>query len=457
MARDLLTEKRVRTAKPPPGKHEMDLADGGGLWLRVREGATASQPVRRVWQFIYTRGGRRKRLGLGAYPDVSIQIARDRASRLREQVLVGMTPIAAPRSGTDPTAPMLPRTVNELATRWERDYLALKHKDKGTHAIAAYRRHVGPLIGGVRLTAVRKLHVLSVIQPIAASGRKRTAAALLGLMRQLFTWGIRHDFLTIDPTAALVKSDFAGRTDPRERVLSSDEIVDLAKRMTAQRRAGPPGRERVWDVVPKPVQAAVWVMLATLARVGELSQARWEHVDEEAGTWIIPADHAKNGLVHVVHLSPFACRHLGYLRSYACGSDWILPDRDGKDHINVQALNKALRDRQRGDGERAHQGRSSQATALLLSGGIFTAHDLRRTGATLMQSLGVEPPIIERCLNHVEPSKLVRTYQRSDMMPERRDAFLRLGSLLDRLVPSEATEHLVIRSLKGCTSMSLSA
>lgn len=52
--------------------------------------------------------------------------------------------------------------------------------------------------------------------------------------------------------------------------------------------------------------------------------------------------------------------------------------------------------------------------ALFLSGGDWTPHDLRRTGATLLQSLGVTLEIIERVLNHTEPNKLRLTYQRYD-------------------------------------------
>jgi integrase len=50
---------------------------------------------------------------------------------------------------------------------------------------------------------------------------------------------------------------------------------------------------------------------------------------------------------------------------------------------------------------------------LVLSGGkngALTPHDLRRTGATLMQSLGVSLEIIDRCQNHVLPGSKVRRH-----------------------------------------------
>jgi integrase len=42
--------------------------------------------------------------------------------------------------------------------------------------------------------------------------------------------------------------------------------------------------------------------------------------------------------------------------------------------------------------------------------GAWTPHDLRRTGATLMQRLGVSLDIIDRCQNHVLPGSKVRRH-----------------------------------------------
>lgn len=442
MAKHTLTERKVRGAQPPDGTTETTLYDGDGLVLRVRLGAAGRRL--RAWQFWYARDGRRQRIGLGAWPEVSMAEARDKAQRYRELLRAGITPTAA-LPATEAGQPLVPRTVGELAARWAADYLTQQHKDGGAAIMAAYRRHVAPALDRTRLVDVRKLHVLHVVQPLARAGRGRTAVGVLALLRQMFTWAIRNDYAAVDPTAGLAKADFGPGAAPRERHLSPDEIVELARRLPAQRRAGPAGRERDVPVLPLPHQAAVWVMLATMARVGELSRARWEHIDWRAGTWLIPAEHAKNAQAHVVHLSAFAVRHLRHLQQHAAGAAYVLPARTGKTHLDVKALTKSLGDRQQRDPARPRRGRSSQRAALLLPGGPFTAHDLRRTGATLMQAAGVDTAIIERCLNHVEPNRMVRTYQRADMMPERRAAFARLGARLDELVPAAATAHLAVK------------
>ena len=87
-----------------------------------------------------------------------------------------------------------------------------------------------------------------------------------------------------------------------------------------------------------------------------------------------------------------------------------------------------------GQGRKPMTNRAKNADALLLAGGDWVPHDLRRTGATLMQSIKVAPAIIERVLNHVEPSKLIRTYQTYDYAEEKREAWNRLGNKLTDLI-----------------------
>lgn len=441
MAKHVLTEREVRTATPPKGKTETTLYDGEGLTMRVRIGADG-KPLR-AWQFWYARGGRRTRIGLGAYPEVGLSAAREKADRYRELIRAGITPAAA-LPATEAGRPLVPRTVDDLAERWAADYLAVHHKDKGLAAKAAYDRHVSAEIGKTRLTDVRKLHVQHVTAPLARDGRGRTAKGILALLRQMFSWAIENDFAALDPTAGIKKAKLAPADRPRERHLSAPEIVDLAARLRASRRAGPEGRERSIPVLALPTQAAVWVMLGTLARVGELSAARWDAIDEEARTWLIPAEDSKNAKAHLVHLSEFALRHLRHLRQYAAGSPFVLPDRDGEGSLDPKTITKQLTDRQKPAAARPLRGRSSDASALLLPGGQFTSHDLRRSGATLMRSLGVDVAIVEKCLNHTEENALVRVYQRSEMLPERRAAFDLLGAKLDELVPAAATAHLVV-------------
>jgi integrase len=173
------------------------------------------------------------------------------------------------------------------------------------------------------------------------------------------------------------------------------------------------------------------VLLATGTRVGELSAARKGHLDLTAGTWFLPR--TKNGDAHLVHLSPFACRHLQSLIDLSGDSIWLLPGRDPKAAIDSKAISKAVADRQR---KVPFKKRTGASEALSLSGGPWTPHDLRRSMATRMRALRISSDVIERCLNH-RPSGIVAVYQRDDLIEERREAFALWGSELER-ISSEA-------------------
>ena len=177
-------------------------------------------------------------------------------------------------------------------------------------------------------------------------------------------------------------------------------------------------------------------MLSTCCRVGELSRAKWEEIDLERGEWFIPASNSKNSKKHIVFLSSFAKDHFEKLYAITGIGVWCLPSRDSKSHISPKSISKQIKDRIR---KKPLTNRTIATEKLLLSGGGWTPHDLRRTGATMMGELGVIGEVIERCLNHVEQNKLRRVYQRHELKAEQQEAWKLLGNRLALLRDSEVT------------------
>ncbi len=87
--------------------------------------------------------------------------------------------------------------------------------------------------------------------------------------------------------------------------------------------------------------------------------------------------------------------------------------------------------------------RTTLTSSLMLPGGKWTPHDLRRTGATLMGSLGIRPDVIERCLNHTEQNKIQRIYQRAELRPEMAAAWQLLGERLAALLAEKDVAKVV--------------
>jgi integrase len=283
-----------------------------------------------------------------------------------------------------------------------------------------FEKDVFPGIGDRPATEIKRGDIRAILNRVTDRGAARAAKVLLGDLRQMFTYAVSIDCVATDPTYGFKKRDFGGQDKPRERTLSPDEIRELANTLPTS------------GLAPA-YQSAIWVMLATSCRVGELMKARWMDVDLDAGEWRIPAENSKNGRAHLIHLSPFARQHFAALPRFdEC--EWLFPGRDIRKHLDAKALNKQLQDRQR---ESQIAGRSLSTGALRLPGGNWTPHDLRRTGSTLMGELGIRPDIINRCQNHALGDRVTQTYQRQELLDDRRRAFQRLGQHLADIISSE--------------------
>ncbi|WP_432721275.1 tyrosine-type recombinase/integrase [Jeongeupia wiesaeckerbachi] len=323
-------------------------------------------------------------------------------------------------------------TYGELFTKYCAGHVnQLRGKDE---IIRRHHKDVLPRIGGVYVDEVTRQMVAGVGQTIADRGARRAAHLTLGDISACFKWAIETALLDEgqNPAATIKKTRIGDASKLRERVLSEAELRELLQARLPASNLSPSA------------QAAIKVMLATLCRVGELMRAQWRHLDLAAGLWTVPAENAKNGEAHVIHLSAFASAAFLELQSLAISSKWIFPGRSGETHVCDKTLTKQIGDRQRGDVETL-SARSQDTSSLILPGGRWTSHDLRRTGATLMGELGVAPYVIDKCQNHVEKNRVTRTYQRQELLAERQAAFELLGKRLALLADPEANNVVALR------------
>src|SRR5438270_7619044 len=89
MPRDLLSEIKVRQAKPKPTPYK--LHDGGGLYLHVHPNGS------KYWRKKFRYVGKERVLAIGVYPDVSLARAREEALSARRLIKDGIDPVAERR------------------------------------------------------------------------------------------------------------------------------------------------------------------------------------------------------------------------------------------------------------------------------------------------------------------------------------------------------------------------
>ena len=319
------------------------------------------------------------------------------------------------------------RTFSDAIAQWEKLELS-RRKDGGMETMRALNKDVMPILGDVALIDVKRAMLVNIFDGVVERGARTMANHLFGDLRQFFNFAITREWVEAHPLAALTKEKVGGRQKERDRYLSEKEIINMNNRLPAAN-------------LLRTTELAIWIMLSTCCRVGELSQARWEEINLEDSEWSIPAENSKNAKEHTIFFSDFTKAQFQALHFVTGGSDWCIPSRDGNRHVCLKSITKQIRDRVRCE---PLSNRTNATGALLLSGGGWTPHDLRRTGATMMGELGVIGEVIERCLNHVEQNKLKRIYQRQELKAEQREAWRLLGDRIALLLNAEEHENVVV-------------
>ncbi len=409
-----LSDRQIQSAKTKD--KDLFLSDGGGLYLRIRNSGA------KVWLYRYKVANTTRWYEIGTYPDLALVNARQKSANLTAGRRKGIDPVEKQKAeevqrAAEELKAQSQLTIRKLMARWEVHELSTR-KDKGSEVKRSFEKDVLPAIGDVDVNKITRAMIVKILDTVVLRGAPIIARNMLGDIRQMFNFAIQRELVEHDPTSHLKRDDF-GKKLERDRVLSDDELKVLPIKLAT---AG----------IAKQSEASIWILLSTCCRVGEISQAKWCDVDLLKGIWRIPPENSKNAKSHTVYLSKFAIEKFNELLKLAESSPWVLPASHKQGHVCTKSLAKQIGDRQRGE-KPPMACRSKNINALELEGGKWTPHDLRRTGATIMGVLGVRPDVIEKCLNHVEQNRMVRTYQRQKLEVEQQAAWKLLGDHLDSL------------------------
>ncbi|CAG7856031.1 hypothetical protein MCAMS1_00373 [biofilm metagenome] len=405
-----------------PTDKEQNINDGGGLYVRVRPLADGGGIF---FHFRYRFEGKQHWLNLKTSDLIAARKDRDTFTQMLK---VGIDPnleskLQKERSRQqqlaeqEALAKLEARiTVRSLFIRWcDTD---LTHRKDVKEVTRMFEKDVLPFLGELFVEDVRKAHITQVTDALLKRGVKRMAKMILALMRQMFRFAVDRGIIEFDPTASIRKAKIGGKDVECDRVLSELEIRTLARQLPAANFL-------------KSTECAIWIALSTLCRIGELSKAKFSDVDFDLKTWTIPATNSKNGKAHTVYLSDFALAQFKQLKHISQNETWIFPNRDDSSHVCDKSITVQITGRQT---KTVLSKRTKNSQALVLTGGKWTPHDLRRTGATIMGNLKVAPDVIEKCLNHTEGNKIKRIYQRQELKAEQAEAWHVLRERLHLLI-----------------------
>ena len=393
-----LTDAKIQALKPPE-TGQAEYLDAVVPGLRIRIGVSGAK------SFILRKrvAGKARNVTLGRYSErLLLADARKKARQILSDVEMKADPVASLPKPQKRSAAGL--TVNALWPGYKKAKADLR---KIGEIERVFKRHILPEFGDRAADGITRSEITRFIDEIA----QRTpvmARNVLSYFSAFYGWALpRLDRLPGNPCRD------AGRPPKpksRERVLSDKEIGAL------------------WHVLEgegAPFGPAIKVLLLTGQRRNEVFEAERAEFDLEKALWTIPGARAKNGVAHLVPLSPSVLEIVKRLLDHDRG-DKLIPARGNWD-VGPSGFSKAM-----------SRIRSELETRLAEPVLHWTLHDLRRTMATGLQRLGVRLEVTEAVLNHLSGTRsgIVGVYQRHHYFDEKGLALTAWAKEVGRLARS---------------------
>lgn len=354
----------------------------GWLWDTHVTGFGARRQTNGVFYYVrYRHNGQQTVHSIGRHGPLTPDTARAKAKQLLGTVAGGTDPFAQALGGEG-----FSTTVERYL---ERKRPALK-PNSFSEAGRYLRNHSAPL-HRLRLDQIDRRKVAALLGEIETSRGPVSRNRLRNALSAFFSWCVQECLLDANPVTGTGK---ANENAGRERVLTHDELHKLW-----------------WGLGDDPFSDAVRLLLLTGQRRNEIGKLTWDEIDLARGMIVLPPERTKNSREHSLPLSRQAQAILERL-----------PRRNTTDFLFGK---RGFSDWDRGKQELDRRLRIAP----------YRIHDLRRSCATGMAELGVQPWIIEAVLNHVSGHKagVAGIYNRARYEGEMRNALQRWADHLDQL------------------------
>ena len=312
-----------------PGTYE----DGGGLRLEIKPSGSKS------WTLRFQLAGRRREMGLGSFPEVTLKKARQDASNKRTQLSDGIDPLAA--RDIERAAQLEAQRASE-AKQLKFETLATEYRDAhGAAWSEKWRKgwmrklelYAFDHIGKLAAEDIGTPEVLKVLQPIWAT-KTRTADEVRGQIEQVLD-------------AAKARNLREGENPARWRG-HLDNLLSRAEKKKARKREHFEALR--WQDVPAlmtklsknmaPASLAAQLLIMTSARAHMVRFARWDEFDLEAGTWSLPDERMKMRVAFVI---PLAEEVVTLVKSFERGeSPFLFPGQGKSGVMHANAIRTLL-------------------------------------------------------------------------------------------------------------------
>lgn len=400
----MLTDTKLKNLKPQDKLYKV--SDRDGLYVAVLTSGTVS------FRYDYRINGRRETLVIGQYgrDGISLAEAREELIAAKKLLKAGQSPAAAKRDGIKKI-----RGAETFAVHTD-SYMKHVILAESTRAmkLAVIDRDILPVLGNKMMAEITTSMVRDLCDRIVERGGRATAVQAREIISSVYRHANDRGHGLFNPAADIKPSSIA-IFKPRERTLTPEEIGLFFRTLDAIGAMGT-------------MKMALKLVLITMVRKGEFTNATWDEIDFKKWTWTIPSDRMKGSRAHVIYLPKQAQDILVGLQMCAGGSEYLVPGRyNFRKPLSNAALNSLI-DRTvkiiNEDGEHI-QG--------------FTVHDMRRTASTLLHEAGYPSDWIEKALAH-EQKGVRAVYNKAEYARQRAYMLQQWADMIDSWIDGEHTD-----------------
>ncbi|CAN5166913.1 site-specific integrase [soil metagenome] len=407
-----LTITTLDKIKPGAARQEHPDAAQPGLYFVV-------QPTgARSWAVRYRHQGRPRKATLGSYPKVKLPLARELAQATLRAASEGKDPAGEKVEARRIAASGVRNSdlVKVVWKEYQERHLSTKRDRTAEAANGVFNHHVIPKLGKRRIGEITKRDILGILDDYIKAGHPSAANRARAVMTAFFNWALARDIIPMSPCAG-IKPPSAVRF--RDRVLSDDEVRWLWKACKEE---------------PHPFGRMTQLAMLTGARRDEVRGITDSELKLTDKLWKLPAARAKNGREHDMHLSDTALAIIEAVPKVKNEAGLLFTTTGETPPSGFSRAKGRMDGLMLGYARAEAKKRGDDPAKVEIPDWVI--HDLRRTMASGMARLGVQLPVIERCLNHVSGSfgGIVGVYQRHSFADEKRAALETWSAHIESLV-----------------------
>jgi integrase len=400
-----LTIKSITALKLPPGKTDHIEFDDAipGFGIRLREGGS------RTWVFQYTLGSKQRRMAIGKASALTPEKARSIAADLHAKVRLGCDPATEKEAAKVNAALSFKSIADRFLARQRTRLRPRSYVEVERHLL----NHAKPL-HGTPIAAVDRRLIAARLGEIADAKGAVTANRSRATWSALYSWAMKEGLAESNPVANTNKQS----EQSRERVLSDCELA------------------QIWHAcLDDDYGRIIRLLLLTGCRLNEIAGLRLAEIDFEKRMISLPPERVKNKREHLVPMSDAVSGILEQAKINV--SDLLFGYGENRPFSGWTKAKEKL------------DARVEKATGTVLP--HWTPHDLRRTCATRMAELGVQPHLVEAVLNHVSGHKhgVAGIYNRATYAAEKRQALGLWAAHVNAIVAGNQSSNVVMLRASG--------